>query len=501
MGRASMNTHSVDFADVQGIVRFGYGRMTRAAYTLVRVKDAAAARRWLRSAPITSAVTMQPPPVTALNIAFTAAGLRALGVNESIVSGFSHEFRGGMAEESRARQLGDVEANAPEHWHWGTAGREPHALVMFFAEPGNFSAFVESVKGAGWLEGFTEILNLPTTDLDGIEPFGFADGISQPKIDWDQAREPTRPQMEYTNMVALGEILLGYRNEYDKLTERPLLENNEQTADLPAAEEAPAQRDLGRNGTYLVMRQLEQDVRGFWQFMHAQSGGDAAEAGQLANAFVGRTRSGDPLVATQGESIPGIEKEPEQAGRNQFTYENDPAGVRCPFGAHVRRANPRSTDYPGRPSGLRKILTMLGFGPRGFHDDLISSARFHRILRRGREYGPELLPEDALTPGPPDEPRRGLHFICLNANIARQFEFIQNAWMANTKFAALTNESDPLVGTRAALPGCPVTSDFHLPRDGRVRRRISGLPQFVTMRGGAYFFLPSLRALRYFSRE
>ena len=142
---------------------------------------------------------------------------------------------------------------------------------------------------------------------------------------------------------------------------------------------------------------------------------------------------------------------------------------------------------------------MLGFGPRGFRDDLMSPVRFHRILRRGREYGPGRLPENALSPAQPNEAERGLHFICLNANISRQFEFLQNAWIANTKFAAMSGESDPLLGTRAVPPGCPGAADFNQPRNDRLRNRIQGLPQFVTVRGGAYFFLPSLRALRYFT--
>ncbi len=144
-------------------------------------------------------------------------------------------------------------------------------------------------------------------------------------------------------------------------------------------------------------------------------------------------------------------------------------------------------------------VDLPGFGASERRDDLMSPVRFHRILRRGREYGPELLPENALTPAPPDEPERGLHFICLNANIARQFEFLQNAWMINTKFSALSEESDPLVGNREKIIGCPATSVFTQPGDGALGRRVSDLPQFVTVRGGAYFFLPSLRALRYFA--
>ena len=129
----------------------------------------------------------------------------------------------------------------------------------------------------------------------------------------------------------------------------------------------------------------------------------------------------------------------------------------------------------------------------------MSPVRFHRILRRGREYGPELLPENALNPASPNEPERGLHFICLNANILRQFEFLQNAWTVNTKFSGLTDENAPLVGIREAIPGRPSADNFTIPKDGGLRRRVSGLPQFVTVRGGAYFFLPGLRALRYFA--
>jgi deferrochelatase/peroxidase EfeB len=224
---------------------------------------------------------------------------------------------------------------------------------------------------------------------------------------------------------------------------------------------------------------------------------NAAEADRVAAAFVGRTRAGEPLVPLQAQPIPGVR--PEQAAHNQFTFDSDPSGIKCPFGAHVRRANPRNTDFPGHPIGLARLGAKLGFRSRGFRDDLTSAVRFHRILRRGREYGPWLSPSDALAPAPSDDPERGLHFVCLNANILRQFEFLQNAWMTTTKFDGLTGESDPLLGNREPQPGCPVTADFIIRKDGGVRRRVSDLPPFVTVRGGAYFFLPSLRALRYFA--
>ena len=506
MGRPSMMQSEIDYGDVQGLVRFGYGKMKGASYALLRVKDAAAARSWLRTACITTAEAMNPPPSTALQVAFTAAGLKAIGVAPSVIAGFSPEFLAGMAEENRARRLGDIESNAASHnaalqWEWGYGANAPDLVVMFFAEHGRLSSFIETSKGDTWQAAFEEIRWLGTEDLDGVEPFGYTDGISQPELDWSRQRDVTSPQIDYTNVVALGEFLLGYRNEYDKYTDRPLLDPTPASRGLLNAEDAPEKKDVGRNGTYLVMRQLRQDVRGFWQFLSRQAGGNFAEADKLGAAFVGRTRAGDPLVPMQEEPIPGIGPDPEEIRQNQFTFAQDPTGTRCPFGAHVHRANPRNTDYPGRPTGLAKLITMLGFGPKGFRDDLMSAVRFHRILRRGREYGAELLPQNALEPTPPNDPERGLHFICLNANISRQFEFLQNAWMNSSKFSGLTGETDPLLGNRQAVPGCPVTSDFTEPRKDGIPRRVSGLPQFITLRGGAYFFLPSLRALHYFTES
>ncbi len=494
-----MTQSEVDYSDVQGLVRFGYKLMKEASYVLLRVKNVAAARSWLRTASVTSAIAVSPPPSTAMQVAFTAAGLKALGVLDPVLAGFSSEFLAGMTEESRSRRLGDVESNAPLQWDWGNSANVPHLVVMFFAEPGRLEAFMKSSTGKAWDEGFELLRCLDTSDLGSIEPFGFADGISQPQIDWAQERDLAQSQIYYSNVVALGEFLLGYRNEYNKYTDRPLIEADTASAGLLPAEDAPEKKDLGRNGTYLVMRHLQQDVRGFWQFVSRQVGGNAAEVDKLAAAFVGRTRAGDPLAQIQKEAIPGIGTQPDQIHQNQFTFDQDPTGSRCPFGAHVRRANPRNSDYPGLPTGLAQLVATLGLGPKGFRDDLMSSVRFHRILRRGREYGPGLSPSEALTLALPNDPERGLRFICLNANISRQFEFLQNAWLMNTKFSALNKESDPLLGNRQPIPGCPVTDNFSRQKDEGLRCQVSGLPQFVTVRGGAYFFLPSLRALRYFA--
>ena len=138
-------------------------------------------------------------------------------------------------------------------------------------------------------------VDVGTADLDGFEPFGFTEGISQPQIDWERRRNVTRPQIDYSNVVALGEFLLGYPNEYNKYTGRPMIyADSTRAADLLPAEDAPGKKDIGRNGTYLVMRQLRQDVRGFWQFLNRQADGNFSEAERLASAFVGRNRAGNP---------------------------------------------------------------------------------------------------------------------------------------------------------------------------------------------------------------
>jgi deferrochelatase/peroxidase EfeB len=137
--------------------------------------------------------------------------------------------------------------------------------------------------------------------------------------------------------------------------------------------------------------------------------------------------------------------------------------------SHIRRTNPRESLDPDPGS-----------------DHSLAISRHHRILRRGRFYGPRMTPEQALADGG-DGNRRGLYFMCLNTNVSRQFEFIQQTWANSPKFAGLYDEPDPLLSP---------SGSFSIPADP-VRQRVTGVPRFVTVRGGAYFMLPSVRAVRY----
>src|SRR5262252_6142040 len=267
MGGAPVTPAAIDYGDVQGLVRFGYKRLTEATYALARVRSASAAKAWLRTAPIATATVQNPTPSTALQVAFTAAGLEVLGAPSSVIAGFSPEFLGGMTDPSRSRRLGDLGANDPSHWEWGIEPQVPHLLIMFFAEPGGLDGCVKNLTGPAWNDAFEVVRWLNTADLDGVEPFGFTDGISQPAIDWEQQRDTSAAVIDFTNLSALGEFLLGYRNDYGKYTDRPVIDPDAVSAQLPAAEDEPEKKDVGRNGTYLVVRQLRQDVRAFWQFV------------------------------------------------------------------------------------------------------------------------------------------------------------------------------------------------------------------------------------------
>ena len=468
---ASLMT-DLELDDIQGLVARGYPDLTAAAYVLLRISDPASARDWLQT--VVDQVTPAPahPSDVALNVAFTVSGVASLGLDASTIAQFSNEFTAGMTTPHRRRMFGDVGASAPESWLWGgPSTAAPDVLLLVFARDGDtLRQRCEALASA--YRGVSELLRLESVfDLEGKEHFGFADGISQPTIDGLSSRSDVPP-----NTIRPGEFILGYVNEYGLFTDRPMIDPGaDSRRQLPTDIEGSGKGDLGRNGTYLVFRQLAQDVRGFWRFVDDAAtralGGsnDPERRTWLAAKMVGRWPSGAPLTLSPDVDDPAL------AQANDFTYQYaDEDGTGCPIGAHVRRSHPRDSLDPA-PGTARSV----------------ELDKRHRLLRRGREYGPPLPVESRLAEPPPDDPERGLYFICLAANISRQFEFIQHSWVNNPKFDNLYDEPDPLVGYHP-----PGANSFSVPADP-VRVRVTGLPTFVTTRGGAYFFLPGLRALRY----
>jgi len=453
--------------DIQAIVFTGYPKNPYAMYLLLEVLDAGRARRYL--ARVADALTTGEPRTygATTNLALTADGLRALGLPERSLATFSREFREGMSgAEHRSRILGDTDDSAPEQWLWGARGAPVHLMLMLFAPDEAQLVNAREASRADYAGALREVFVRDTVTLpERREHFGFADGIAQPRI---AGSEGERPDVA---AIQPGEFIFGYPNEYDKTPVSPSVARG-----LDAARHlspvlgagGAADRDLGRNGSYLVVRQLEQRVDAFWSAMadYARDGAgavDEQEAIRLASKCVGRWPSGAPLVATPDRDDPALRN------ANDFMYaKEDPNGQACPIGAHIRRTNPRDSLEPGPEASLRVVDR-------------------HRILRRGRSYGKPLAPfahESKLA-------ERGLFFICVNANIRRQFEFIQQTWSNNTKFGGLYEDKDPLTGDQPVsggtytIPGLPV------------RRRLEKLARFVRVRGGAYFFLPSVHAVRF----
>jgi Dyp-type peroxidase family len=452
-------TVSVERADVQGLVARGYGRLKEARFVLFRIDHPAGARDWLNTLVPMLTSAADEPEYRAVNIAFTASGARKLGLDHDAVGRFALEFRDGMTSPHRSRILGDRGDSGPERWAWGGPGNpEIDAVLLVYGR--SKVALAETLgRAAPRHGGVTEIVSLQTATLTALEHFGFHDGISQPAV------EGLTPRCAPANTVKVGEFLLGYPNEYGLVPDRALLDSQADPGGLLPRRAGRA--DLGRNGSYLVLRELVQDVPGFWGFVERAASGGRSEAVRLASKMVGRWPGGAPLVAAPEHDDPTL------GDHNDFFYHlADPHGLLCPKGAHVRRSNPRGS-----------------LAPEPGSDRSIAIGKRHRILRRGRQFGTWVSPlvPDVDAPRGDDE-ARGLYFICLNANLARQFEFIQHTWLNNPKFDGLYDDTDPLVST-ASTTFTALAEPF--------RERITGVPSFVTVRGGAYFFLPGIRAVRY----
>lgn len=468
--------------DVQGLVLQGYGRLRAASYLLLRLPEGDRARAWLAALLPEVTFGAERPVGGAVNVAFTPAGLAALDLPPLTLSGFAPEFLEGMASAHRSRLLGDVGDAAPARWAWGGPENPPvDALLLVFApDDAALALSLTRLREGLAAHGVTEVGTLDTTDIGFREHFGFRDGISQPALAGNGTRDPL-------HTVEPGEFVLGHLNGHGQYPRSPLVPAHLDTGDVlprrtagppattgpvaPALEDA---HDFGHDGSYLVVRTLEQDVGAFWRYVDRASrrsdgGADPAARTALAARLVGRWPGGAPLTRSPEHD------DPDLATDNGFGYhERDRDGVGCPLGAHVRRTNPRDS-----------------LPPKAGTTTAVEVANRHRLIRRGRSFGPPVEPEESLAEDPATAPDRGLHFLALCADIARQFEFVSHTWAMNAHFAGLLDDADPLLGGHIGS-GTSFTVQA-----APVRRRLADVPVFVTPHGGAYFFLPGGRALRY----
>lgn len=478
-----------DLGDIQGFALTSFGKLRETTYLFLHFNDIALAKRFLGLlAPRLINGTFHGKAIVTetATVAFTYKGLEILGVPDACLNTFPDEFRRGMSHPTTAEKLGDVDTeyvkNSPSNWEFGASLDERvviHVLLIISTVDGKGMDKYLSRLATSLFMCHVSLIALERGYVadDEKEHFGFRDGISSVEINGDH---PT---------IAVGELLLGHLNAANYFTVSPILpeefDSNSTLAKNLNPHRTGESRDFGKNGTFLVYRKLEQDVASFWNFFKNEAihitGGPAETVRTmvwLAAKCVGRWPNG--VVVGDSDEQPSC-----NSLTDDFLFaKGDSSGVGCPIGSHIRRANPRDYIIPCEPEESKQI-----------------SAR-HRIARRGRRYGPALFDLTLLDKSEGgalnrtllslnnDGNSRGLHFVCLNASIGGQFEFIQQNWINNFHFNGVVNNPDPVAGARSKTARMSIMC-----KDGF--RRTKSMPSFIQTRAGGYFFMPSFRALRW----
>src|SRR5215212_1065354 len=433
----------LEIDDLQHLVMVRVPALT-GRYEFLSFREPAQGRAWLagildKVASVQQARNSIEREQSWVPVAFSWQGLGALGVDEQALATFPEEFRQGMV--ARAEMLGDTGRNHPDRWVGGLASSALHAVAILFARNAEERQRVTR-EHQTFLAGTPGVEVLSSLDLDGFPPFdyahehfGYRDRLSEPQIEGSGIQ----PTPGSGAPVKAGEFILGHVDESGALV--PL----------------PQPEALSRNGTFMAYRRLREHVGAFRDFLR-QHGGPTTEGQELIAAkLMGRWRSGAPLVLAPEKDDFALGADYQR--NNNFNYSKmDPQGYAVPLGAHIRRMNPRDT---------------------------AANIQRRRMIRRGATYGlplPEGAPEDGID--------RGIAAFILCASLVRQFEFAQNVWINDPNFHELGNERDPLIGTQDG------TFDMTIPKRP-IRKKITGMPAFTTVLGGAYFFLPGIKALRF----
>ena len=444
----------LELDDIQATVLRPRPAPYRGQYVLLRIDDAAQGRELVRRLTphvATADQWWQPTLNGWLGVVFTFTGLKALNLPEDSLNSFPEAFRLGMS--ARAAALHDTGRNAPENWEAPLGSPDLHmALALYAKDQACLDTFLEIARQAHVdLPALHVIYRLDFSELpEGRNPFGFRDGLHNPVVESSGA-PAAHSQPAVTGAatpspvevpVRAGEFVMGYMDELGQVAQSPLPE------------------ELRRNGTFVAFRKFHADVASFRRFLQENST-STEEQELLAAKMVGRWRSGAPLVLSPEQDDPELGADPER--NNLFRYDDDRQGMRCPFGAHMRRVSPRDS-----------------------LSDTIVNVNLHKFIRRGTNYGPP-LPEGVLED---DGMSRGGVFLFVGAYLDRQFEFVQSQWVSDGDFIGQGTEQDPLLGD-AAMSGT-----YTIPAHP-VRRHLKGLPQFVILQGGEYCFMPGIKALKW----
>jgi deferrochelatase/peroxidase EfeB len=374
------------FDQIQGFILRGYTH-PRVRHFMINVPNAAAGRKFIGAVTpmITTATPWSVKPAQCCNIAFTADGLSALGIDVSNPgSGFSTEFvQGAIARGNSCvtpdYDLGDTGESAPANWILSLGTGRVHIIVSLFALDEGARDDGTSVINAMMKSAGVEPLGFHDSDDtlgDSRVHFGYHDSISQPNIDG----APPRNIKDNQPVVSTGEFVLGYNAENSVFRAGPLFD--------------PA------NGTYSAFRILKQDVDAFYEYLAAAAAESDVPQEVIQAKLCGRWADGTPLVLSPDAPDPGV-------SLNNFDYSKDKPARSCPIASHIRRSQRRNED-----------------------------TQAHRLLRRAAPYGPPYVPKDGVE--------RGLigHFIC--SSLQQQYEFIVSQWVNGSTVTAQAR--DPLIG-------------------------------------------------------
>lgn len=545
----------LDLADIQGGILRAYGRQgfPKARYFFLNIREAAKGRafveallprittaaRWVnphrgeallrgRHPRVTDAIRARGlddypgevqlvKPKVAINVAFTFLGLVALEVPTRTLRGMPDEFIDGM--EKRAPMLGDAPFLAARDPIWKTAHGETqvHLLVSMNAEMDAAGAPVPELESeTRWLRGLCAASEGGVVLLTGVSPdnpdfqamsavlaetdgklsptnqehFGLSDGFGDPVFEGQlgPAAEKIKaigggklnPDQTWAPL-ATGEFLLGYPDEAQEIP----------SAAMPI--------EFSRNGTFMAYRKLHENVASFRSYIDAQGAAYGAAAGladpdaareTVKAKLVGRWVDGVPLMAAPdfaawqafNAALAKAKADKDKVALAQialkyvdFVYRPDPAGAVCPMTSHLRRANTRDMLDPhfGSPD------------PKAWAGSALNNRR--RILRRGLPYGA------VGAAGAADDGEHGIIFLAICSSLFRQFEFVQQQWIEYGLDFNVGNDTCPVVGNHDAEAKYVIPVD---PAGAGAPFVCQPMPQFVESRGGDYFFVPSLTALR-----
>ncbi|HKR84916.1 MAG TPA: hypothetical protein VJS37_12115 [Terriglobales bacterium] len=441
----NLSTHApaLDLHEIQATVLRPRPAPYFGTHVLLRIEEAQAGRTFLRRlAPyVDSAANWWSAANPWLSVGLSYAGLEALGIPQGSLQSFPKAFQEGMA--ARARQLGDEGVNDPKNWDAAFGKGVSHIGVSAFSDSEENRRRILGIARELFV-GFSGVSVLAMQDF-GAQPgdrnsLGYKDGIDQPAIE-GSGIEPLPGQ---GRPIKAGEFVLGYANE----------------AGFPLP--TPQPEILGRNGTYVGFRKYQSRVGAFNRFLWA-NGRTEEERELVAAKLVGRWRSGAPLVLAPDADNPALGADPRR--NNDFNYSKDSRGRQAPLGCHIRRMNPRDTK-----------LTRL------------TDVNLHRLIRRGTTYGPPYDPNDLSEAG--DQVPRGAYFLFISAKAMDTIEFLQQEWINDGNFVGVGSERDPIIGLQDD------GATFTIPQ-APVRHRIHDIETFNVLRGGEYFFMPSLPALKW----